>query len=108
MECARPATLNAKDASTDAITVLLALLDTTNWVLLVSRLATPTCLLTTLPTSVFHAQISAKLAAVSLSAPSVPILRLSQSMESATTAHILATHAPPHHPPAQPVLLDST
>ena len=62
-----------------------------------SRPVTPTCLLTTQLTSVFSAQVNARPAAVLLSVPLVPTLRLFQSMESVTIAHILATHA--HHPP---------
>ena len=68
------ATLNAKDVSTTAITALIAPSDTTNWAPAVSRLATPTCLLITLPTSAFSAQIPAKPAAAFLSAP--PVLTL--------------------------------
>lgn len=105
---ARLVTLSVKDVSTDVTTVSPVLLDTTSWARPVSRLATPTCLLTTLPTFVSSAETNVNLAAASPSAPNVPILRPSQSTVSATIAHTLATHALPRHPPVPLVLLDST
>lgn len=65
-----------------------------------SRPVTPTCLLTTQPTSVFNVQIHVRLAAASPSAQLVPTLKLSLLMDSVTTALILAKVA--HHLP-QPV-----
>ena len=108
MENASHATLNVRDVSIDVTNVLLVPLDTTNWVLLVSRLATPTCLLTMLLISVSNAHKNARPAAALLSVPLVPTLKLSLSMESVTIVLILATHA--HHLPqlVLHVLTDST